>query len=220
MHTENTTTLSTLELNPATTATTSILWLHGLGARNDDFLPLAKQLQQLTGLALRFVFPQAPLRAITVNNGYVMPAWYDLASFDREGAIDHAGIHLSVQQINALIEKEKQRGFNSSTIFVAGFSQGAVIALATLLADSQPLGGIIALSGYLPQLKLSPAKHATPIFLAHGLHDEVIPARYGEAAFESLKNANYAVKWHSYPMPHAVCEDEIDDLAKWLRDIT
>lgn len=215
----NVTALSTLEINPKAPATTSLIWLHGLGATNEDFFPIGSQLQQLTGVALRFVFPQAPLRPVTVNNGYVMPAWYDITSFDRKGAVDQEGIIVSIHQINALIEKELKRGFTAANILLAGFSQGAVIALSTMLAYPQALGGVIALSGYLPAETLSPAKHSTPIFLAHGLLDDVVPVAFGQTACDRLIKANYPVSWHTYPMPHAVCDEEIRDVGKWLKSI-
>lgn len=210
--------LAIIELEPQPPAQAVIIWLHGLGASNQDFVPVATELQQLVALSLRFVFPQAPSQPVTINNGYIMPAWYDITSLGKEGDIDHLGIQRSVTAINQLIEHELQRGFASKNIFLAGFSQGAVIVLSTLLSYPQPLGGIIALSGYLP-LAAPPAKFLTPIFLAHGIEDTVVPYIYAEAAAENLQKAHYPVDWHRYAMAHSVCGQEVHDLAQWLFNI-
>ncbi len=211
--------LSILELNPSEPAEAVLIWLHGLGATNEDFLPVAHDLKNLTGLSLRFVFPQAPSRPVTVNQGYVMPAWYDITSFEQDGEVDHKGIVASVHQLKHLIDNELKRGFTSEQIFLAGFSQGCVVVLSTLVSYSKPLGGVIGLSGYLPQFTLPLAAYTTPVFLAHGKEDTVVPYYFGQVAFEALKNANYSVTWHSYEMPHAVCEEEVRELGKWLSDI-
>lgn len=209
--------LPTIEINPTQPATATLIWLHGLGAHNDDFVPVAATLQQLTGLPLRFVFPQAPQRAVTINNGVRMPAWYDITSFDKGGKLDQEGISISVAQIKTLIQAEKEKGFKAQQIFLAGFSQGAVIALATLLSSTEELGGIIALSGYLHiQKQLPDTKHLTPIFIGHGLEDEMVPCIYGETASAALQKAGYPVDWHTYPMAHSVCDQEIRELAEWL----
>lgn len=207
-----------IEINPSRPATLSIIWLHGLGASSDDFVPVAHQLHHLTGLALRFVFPQAPSRPVTINNGAIMPAWYDIRSFERDGELDTKGIELSVQQINLLIKQEIMLGLNADKIILAGFSQGAVVALSTLLAHPERLGGAIALSGYLPYTKI-PSNHATPIFIGHGTADDIVPYTLGQAAYHALTHANYPVTLRSYTMPHSVCDQEIRDIAGWLNGL-
>lgn len=216
---KNTDLLSVIEIKPSQPALASLIWLHGLGASGDDFVPVASELQRLTGLPLRFIFPQAPERPVTINQGFVMPAWYDIISFDKEGDIDHEGISISVDQIKALVRKEMEKGLSSDKIILAGFSQGAVIALHALLASSEELGGIIALSGYLPHKEPPANKHQTPVFIGHGLADEIVPCVYGQTAYETLKKAGYPVTWHSYPMTHSVCDQEIHDIAEWLKEI-
>jgi phospholipase/carboxylesterase len=211
--------LSCLEVNPTQPATASIIWLHGLGATNDDFVPIANELQQLTALPIRFIFPQAPSRPVTINKGYIMPAWYDIISFDRMGIIDEQGIKASVEQISAIITREKHAGIASENILIAGFSQGAVIALSTLFNSSEMLGGVIGLSGYLPSSSLTAAKFPTSIFLGHGMMDDIVPFELGEIAREALKKAGYPVSWNAYPMPHSVCPEEIQDIARWLKGI-
>lgn len=210
--------LSCLEVGPAQQATASIIWLHGLGASSDDFVPMASKLQRLTSLPIRFIFPQAPSRPVTINNGYIMPAWYDIISFDRMGIIDEQGIRTSVEQVNALIEREKQKGITAENIVIAGFSQGAVIALSTLFHYLERLGGIIGLSGYLPS-SITKAKFPTPVFLGHGMMDDIVPYELGETAKKALEKASYPVTWHAYPMPHSVCPEEISDIARWLKQV-
>jgi phospholipase/carboxylesterase len=211
--------LPVIEIKPSLPAKASLIWLHGLGASGDDFVPVASELQQLTGLPLQFIFPEAPHRPVTINQGFVMPAWYDIVSFDREGEIDHEGIATAVTQVNALIQEEQRKGFASEQIILAGFSQGAVVVLKALLSSSEALGGIIALSGYLPLKEEPQKKHQTPVFLGHGLSDEIVPCLYGQMAHETLKKAGYPVSWHAYPMAHSVCDQEIRDMARWLKKI-
>jgi len=211
--------LSFLEFDPPQPAVTTLIWLHGLGATCEDFVPWVPELRDLSGLPLRFVFPQAPLRPVTINNGYVMPAWFDISSLDKSGLIDPAGISTSVQQINALIQHEKERGFTHNKIIVAGFSQGAVIALSTLMTDPEKLAGAIALSGFLPTNTQWPSPHRPPIFMGHGMRDEIVPYAYGKAAAEMLIQADYPLSWHTYPMSHSVCEQEVRDLAVWLKEV-
>lgn len=211
--------LETIEVNPGEAARASLIWLHGLGASGDDFVPIAEEMQGLAALPLRFVFPHAPERPVTINLGYVMPAWYDITSFEKDADIDLEGISLSVEQVKALIRSEKERGFSSKQILLAGFSQGAVIALNTLLSSEEDFAGVIALSGYLPPRKLCLLQHATPIFIGHGLSDEMVPCIYGQAAAETLKKAGFPVTWKTYHMTHSVCDQEIRDLAGWLKGI-
>jgi len=213
------TSLETIEIEPTQAPVASLIWLHGLGASGDDFVPVASSLQKLTQLPLRFVFPHAPARPVTINQGFVMPAWYDILSFDRGGAIDHEGISLAVEQVAALIEAEKTRGFSAKDIIIAGFSQGAVIALNTLLSFPEELGGTIALSGYLQPRALRAHPPQTPIFIGHGLEDNVVPCAYGQTAYETLEKAGYRVTWKTYAMTHSVCDKEVRDLAVWLNGV-
>lgn len=205
----------------------AIIWLHGLGADGEDFLPIAEEMP--LPAPVRYIFPHAPMRAVTVNGGYVMRAWYDIyaaapsGGLDLEGARrqDEAGIRASQQEIEKLITREKQRGIAAGNIYLAGFSQGGAIVLFTGLRHAERLGGIIGLSTYLPLSATLPneasrAAGDTPIFMAHGWSDPVIPHALGQASAQQLQTAGYALEWHDYAMPHSVCEEEIRDLAHWL----
>lgn len=210
--------LPCVEIQPSQSATSSVIWLHGLGADGNDFVPIVPELN-LT--STRFIFPHAPTMPVTINNGYIMPAWYDIYGVALESKTDSQGIARSVAQIEKLIEREVERGIPTEKIFIAGFSQGAAIALTTGLCYSKPLAGIIALSGYLPlaqeiPAKASPANKNIPIFLAHGTQDPIVPFALGLATQSFLQQAGYSVEWHSYPMPHSVCNDEIKDIGQWL----
>lgn len=213
-----------LQINPPTTAKRSVIWLHGLGADGSDFIPIVPELRLPESLGIRFIFPHAPIMPVTLNHGYEMRAWYDIYGLDRNAKIDTPGIAASVRRVEHLIEQEIKQGIPSDQIIVAGFSQGAVIALSTGLTFTQPLGGIIALSGYLPNAKFiietaSPANQTIPIFLAHGTEDTVVPYALGKAAYLTLEEAHYAVDWHSYVMGHSVCPQEINDISLWIKKI-
>jgi len=206
----------------------SIIWLHGLGADGEDFVPIAEEID--LPVTVRYIFPHAPMRPVTINNGYVMPAWYDIlvgaASAEISANIgrqeDAAGIRASQAEIEKLITQEKQRGIKAGNIFLAGFSQGGAVALHTGLRHQERLGGILALSTYLPLPSTTPAeasveaKH-TPIFMAHGLSDPVIPYAFGRASADVLLHQGYLLEWHGYDMPHSVCPEEIRDIEHWLR---
>ncbi len=216
--------LSCIEINPESPAIGSIIWLHGLGADGNDFAPIVRELNVAERLPLRFVFPHAPMRAVTINSGYVMRAWYDIVSMNIDSHADQAGIDESVYQLKQLIENEINLGIPSEKIILAGFSQGAVIALTTGLTFSEKLGGLLALSGYLPNAEqtlqiLAPANKNIPIFLGHGTDDNVVPFSLGEKVYSALKHHKQPVSWHSYAMSHSVCYEEIQDIAKWLIDI-
>lgn len=211
-----------IEIEPAKTADKSIIWLHGLGADGHDFVPLVPELHLPASLNIRFIFPHAPIMPITLNNGYEMRAWYDISSLTIDGISDKIGIEKSVQFVNTLIAKEVARGIETKNIILAGFSQGAVIALVTGLCCPDRLGGIIALSGYLPLAaeiaqKASKENRQIPIFLAHGTEDNVVPYPLGKAAHLHLKQAAYAVSWHTYPIGHSVNEEEIADISEWIQ---
>lgn len=213
-------TLSMLEVNPTKPAIGSVIWLHGLGADGNDFVPIVSELKLPEQLPLRFVFPHAPLRPVSINNGYVMRAWYDILSLQIDGNIDHAGIAKSAAQINDLIAHEQHMGIPTDKIILAGFSQGAVMALTAGLTYAKPLAGIVALSGYFPNaeqiLSAHPDKQSLPIFLAHGTQDPIVPYFLGQQAHEALKKNHCAVTWKSYAIPHSVCAEEIGDLREWL----
>lgn len=199
----------------------SIIWLHGLGADGNDFAPLVPELTQSEWPALRFVFPHAPVRPVTLNGGMQMRAWYDIVGTDLASKQDEAGIRQSVAAIEDLIAREVERGSPAERIFLAGFSQGGAIALATALRHEQALAGIIALSTYLPlhdqtAAETTPANRAMDVFQGHGDADPVVAPPLGEMTREWLRDAGHTVTWHSYAMQHAVCPAEIADLQQWL----
>jgi phospholipase/carboxylesterase len=202
----------------------AVIWLHGLGADGHDFEPVVPQLVQPHERALRFVFPHAPVRPVTLNNGYAMRAWYDIAALNRAAAEDERGIRASQNTIDALIRRENARGIASERIVLAGFSQGGAMALFAGTRQAQRLAGIMGLSCYLVLAARLAAERnavndATPIFLAHGLQDPVVAPELGAEARRQLQAAGYAVEWHAYSMPHAVCPQEILDIAAWLRRV-
>lgn len=196
----------------------SIIWLHGLGADGHDFEPIVPALA--LNKAVRFVFPHAPVQPVTLNGGMPMRAWYDLSAIGRESLRDDAGIEESRQIVNQLIGREKARGIETHHIIVAGFSQGGAIALHAGLHYLEPLAGIVGLSTYLHTAdsldKAAKANAGTPIFLAHGTQDSVVDPTLGERGRDILNAQGYSVDWHTYPMPHAVCPEEITALRHWL----
>lgn len=199
----------------------SILFLHGLGADGHDFAPIVPQLVRPGWPAIRFVFPHAPVRAVTVNAGMRMRAWYDITGFDLARREDESGVRESIAQVEALIAREEARGIPASRIVLAGFSQGGAIALATALRRTQPLAGVIALSTYLPIATATIAEstvaaRATPVFMAHGSMDPVVPESLGRLGRDALLALGIAVEWHGYPMAHQVCPPEIAAITAWL----
>ncbi len=213
--------LTTVEIEPADTARSSVIWMHGLGANAHDFEPIVPELRLPPELGIRFVFPNAPVRPVTVNGGMRMQAWYDVLSMDLPRREDPDGVYDSERAIYALLEREKQRGVPAERIVLAGFSQGGAMALHAGLRYPDRLAGILALSCYLPLAsKLNgerrPANQQIPIFMAHGDYDAVIPMRYGQQSAESLKTLGYQVEWQDYGMGHEVCWQEIQDVAGWL----
>ena len=202
----------------------AVIWLHGLGADGHDFEPIVPELVRPTERALRFIFPHAPMRPVTLNAGYVMRAWYDIIAIDRRAAEDESGIRASQALITELIRRENARGIATERIVLAGFSQGGAMALYSGTRYAERLAGIIGLSCY--QLlagrfaaERDPANQATPIFLAHGTADPVVPPALGEATCRQLQEAGYTVEWHAYSMPHSVCPQEVADIAAWLRRV-
>lgn len=217
--------LPAVEIETGAAPEVAVIWLHGLGADGHDFEPVVDALN-LVGLpAIRFVFPHAPMRAVTINGGYVMRAWYDIVSSDfSQRREDPQGVHESAQQVEALIARENQRGITDDHIVLAGFSQGGAIALHTALRHPRPLAGILALSTYLPLADtLATEAHAAtadvPIFMAHGHDDMVIPYDFGRQSAELLQAHGRQVDWHGYAAGHTVCAQELADIESWLRHI-
>jgi phospholipase/carboxylesterase len=217
--------LECLEIESAPNPTAAVIWLHGLGADGNDFAPIVPELRLTGAPAVRFVFPHAPMIAVTINNGYIMRAWYDVSFGDLEGntkRADEKGVRASQASISALIEREASRGIATEKIVLAGFSQGGAIALQTGLRYPQRLAGIMALSTYLPLAghlaqEASAANRDMPIFYAHGTHDPVIPLAMATMSVENLTAAGYRVDWHEYPMQHSVCAEEVADISAWLK---
>jgi phospholipase/carboxylesterase len=216
--------LPSIELETAPNPTASVIWLHGLGADGNDFVPIVPELGLPESLRVRFVFPHAPVRAVTINNGMRMRAWYDIAAADLTNRADLAGVRESQGQLEALIERENARGMPSERIVLAGFSQGGAIALYTGLRYAERLAGIMALSTYLiaPDklaLEASGANRKVPIFMAHGTADPVVRFQWGEATKRMLEAAGYAVEWHTYRMEHSVCLGEVQAIGAWLAKV-
>jgi phospholipase/carboxylesterase len=208
-----------VETGPAPRA--AVLWLHGLGADGHDFEPIVPELGLPSTLPVRFVFPHAPMRPVTINHGMVMRAWYDVREDGGERREDEAGVRASQKLIEALIARERSRGVPTGRLVLAGFSQGGAMALHTGLRYPERLAGILALSCFLPladtlAAEASPANRDVPIFLAHGTHDAVIPLGRARRARAVLEGLGYQVEWREYPMPHAVCGEEIADIGRWL----
>ena len=216
--------LPSIELETAPNPTASVIWLHGLGADGNDFVPIVPELRLAQSLRLRFVFPHAPVRAVTINNGMRMRAWYDIAAADLNSRADLVGVRESQAQLEALIERETARGMPSERIVLAGFSQGGAIALYTGLRHAERLAGIMALSTYLiaPDklaTEASAANRGVPIFMAHGTADPVVRFQWGEASRRVLEAAGYAIEWHTYRMEHSVCLEEVQAIGAWLTKV-
>lgn len=213
--------LDCVELETAANPRHAVIWLHGLGADGHDFEPIVPELVAREWPAIRFVFPHAPKRPVTVNGGISMRAWYDITGMQIAHKQDEAGIRASMRELEALIAREVERGITTGHIFLAGFSQGAAMVLSGGLRHAERLGGVIALSGYLPldqalAAERSQANADVPIFMAHGSHDPVVPQPLGLLSRDFLRSLGYAIDWHSYPMAHQVCAEEIADLRGWL----
>ena len=213
--------LPCIEIETAPDPKFAVIWLHGLGADGRDFEPIVPEVVDKSWPAIRFVFPNAPTRPITINNGMQMRAWYDISGMEIAQRQDEIGIRDSIRLLNELIDHEVARGIPGENIFLAGFSQGGAIVLAGGIRCKTKLRGIIALSTYLPIAEktdgeVSSANRDTPIFMAHGMLDPTISHALGEMSREYLKQRNYTVDWHAYPMAHQVCAEEIADLKRWL----
>jgi phospholipase/carboxylesterase len=219
--------LEAIEIETGKSPAASVIWMHGLGADGSDFVPIVEELELDGTPGIRFLFPHAPMRPVTINNGTVMRAWFDVSLGDLEGnsrRADERGVRESQAQIAALIEREAERGVGPEHIVLAGFSQGGAIALQTGLRHPRRLAGVMALSTYLPLAdtlarEATPASKATPIFMAHGIYDPLIPLAMGAGSMTLLTGFGYTVEWRQYPMPHSVCPEEIEDIGAWLRRV-
>lgn len=216
--------LETVEVETGPRPQASVIWLHGLGADGHDFAPVVPELVRGFARPLRFVFPHAPVRPVTINNGYRMRAWYDIAGFDRSALQDEVGIRGAEAAVRALIGRENERGVPAERIVLAGFSQGGAMALFTGVRYPEKLAGIMGLSCYLVlAATLDEERHAanqsTPLFMAHGTFDPVVDVRLGEETRKALETHGYAVTWRTYPMPHSVSPEEIADITSWLQRV-
>lgn len=210
-----------VEIETGSAPSASIIWMHGLGADGHDFEGLVPELRLPRDLAVRFVFPHAPFRPVTFNAGYVMRAWYDFGMSEQRLAQEASHIEESRKTVTELIQRENTRGIPAQHIVLAGFSQGGVIALTAGLRHPEPLAGILALSAPLAGAEalagqIHPANAATPVFLAHGRQDPLVPFALGERVRQVLRDRGLAVEWHEYQMPHSVCLEEVRDIAAWL----
>jgi phospholipase/carboxylesterase len=216
--------LETIEVETGSAPSAAVVWLHGLGADGNDFVPVVKELRLPTQFHIRFVFPHAPMMPVTINSGYVMRAWYDVTYDGLDRRPDARGIVASQAAIDALLAREKERGIASERIVLAGFSQGGAITLQAGLRYSETLAGLMVLSSYLPlpetlAAEVAPANAQTPIFMAHGRDDPVIDIELGQRSRALLAEQGYRVEWHEYPMPHSVCLEEIQDISRWLQQV-
>jgi phospholipase/carboxylesterase len=216
--------LETIEIETAPQPRATIIVLHGLGADGNDFVPVASELQLQAAGPVRFVFPHAPVMPVTINNGYRMRAWYDILGTELVRREDEAGLRKSLAAVDALLDRERERGIPAHRTVLAGFSQGCAMALLTGLRHRERLAGIVGMSGYLPlaavtEAERSDANRLTPVFLAHGTMDNVVPVQRGRDSCEVLRRLGHDVQWREYPMAHSVCMEEIRDLQQWLLQV-
>lgn len=214
--------LPAIEIETKPKPSHAVIWLHGLGADGNDFVPVVKEMK-LPPLGIRFVFPHAPMRPVTINGGFVMRAWYDIA-YELASKEDERGLRESQKLIEDLIARENARGIPSSRIVLAGFSQGGVMTLQVGLRQPKRLAGLMALSAYLPmspmiEVERNAASNSVPIFMGHGIADNIVPLALGTMSRDTLIKLGYEVEWHQYPMPHSVCAEELADIGAWLRRV-
>jgi len=216
-------TLPAIEIETKPKPSHAVIWLHGLGADGNDFVPVVKEMK-LPPLGIRFVFPHAPMRPVTINGGFVMRAWYDIAYQELAFKEDERGLRESQKLIEDLIARENARGIPSSRIVLAGFSQGGVMTLQVGLRQPKRLAGLMALSAYLPmspmiEVERNAASNSAPIFMGHGVADNIVPLALGTMSRDTLIKLGYEVEWHQYPMPHSVCAEELADTGAWLKRV-
>ncbi|MBT8447833.1 MAG: alpha/beta fold hydrolase [Gammaproteobacteria bacterium] len=214
--------LDAIEIETGPNPDAAIIWLHGLGDDGHGWSAIVEALELPEGLAARFLFPHAPVMPVSINNGMAMPAWYDIRDVDFNSRADLAGVRRSQGLLEALIEREVSRGIRAERIVIAGFSQGAAVALHTSLRFGQRLAGVIALSGYLVDAasldnEAAPCNRDLPVFMAHGTYDPVVRFEWGEGSMNMLRKAGWDVEWHAYPMEHAAVPEEIDAVGQFLR---
>jgi len=213
--------LQTIEIETAPNPAAAVIWLHGLGADGNDFVPIVRELDLSGSQPIRFIFPTAPTMPVTINGGYVMRAWYDIFAPDLVRREDEPGLRASQTMVEALIAKEKARGIPAERIVLAGFSQGCAMTLQTGLRHPEKLAGLMCLSGYLPlagtiAAEANSANQATPIFMAHGRQDPVVVMQRAEQSRDLLNTFGYQIEWREYQMQHSVCQEEIEDIGHWL----
>ena len=197
----------------------SVIWLHGLGADGNDFAPIVPQLNLSLDFGVRFIFPHAPAIPVTINSGYVMPAWYDIKQVDVDRHVDNEQLQESASRIHDLIDREIERGIQSTRIIVAGFSQGGAVSFEAALSYEQPLAGIMALSTYFATvgtIKINAIQQSIPILICHGEHDPVVSEALGKRSRASLEKLGFDPEYHSYPIEHSVCPQEIEDVGNWI----
>ncbi|WP_144393517.1 alpha/beta hydrolase [Pleionea sediminis] len=210
-----------LEVETGSRPDASIIWLHGLGADGHDFQPIVSELQLPQTTQFRFIFPHAPSIPVTINNGYVMPAWYDILDMTIDRKVDETQLRASSRKIEEFIDNEMKRGISSERIIIAGFSQGGAVAFETVLTSKLKLGGLLAMSTYFAtkdSIQYSEQNKQTPVEIHHGTYDPVVPESLGQSSFALLKSKEYPVEYKSYPMEHAVCPQQIKDISNWLQN--
>ena len=212
--------LPAIELETTSQPDSAVIWLHGLGADGNDFAPIVPALKLPKDMGIRFIFPHAPSIAVTVNGGFVMPAWYDILEMDIDRKVDLTGLMQSADEIIAFIDREIERGIDSRRIVIAGFSQGGAVAYQVVLSSEKPLAGLLAMSTYFATrdtISLNDTNKTIPIKIQHGQLDPVVPESLGKQATTTLVKLGYSVSYQSYPMEHAVCPEQIDDISDWIQ---
>ena len=213
--------LETVEQSTRPRVAWSVVWLHGLGADGHDFAPIVPELVRPEWPGIRFVFPHAPVRPVTINGGVPMRAWYDIKSLSTDDRADEEGVRESMREVDALIARERDRGVPAERLLLVGFSQGGAMALASGLRREAPVAGIAALSAYLPlgsrtAAEMTPGGKATPVFMAHGTQDPVVAPAWGSRSRDAMQALGVQVEWRTYPMPHSVHPQEVRDLGNWM----
>ena len=212
----------TVEVETGPEPSASVIWLHGLGADGNDFAPIVPQLGVPADLGVRFIFPHAPAIPVTINNGFVMPAWYDIKQLDVERHVDDEQLRQSASWVHDLIDREVARGVSADRIIIAGFSQGGAVSFEAALTYGTALAGVLALSTYFPtadSIKIEPVQNSLPIFICHGSYDQVVPEALGRKSVAILQNLGFVPEYTAYPMEHAVCPQEIQDIGAWINRI-
>lgn len=214
--------LPCVEIEPAQPATASVIWLHGLGANGHDFEPIVPELRLPPTLPVRFVFPHAPQMPVTINGGYVMPAWYDILEMSLERKVDEKQLKASARNVQDLIEREIQRGIDSRRIVIAGFSQGGAVGFEAALSYPKPLAGLLALSTYFAtanSIEINPANANLPVQIFHGSYDDVVPEFHGQNSVAVLRDRSFEPGYQTFPMDHSVCMEEVDAISDWLQRV-